>query len=355
MPNYQIKLTPIDSYFFGGEKHKLESNQLKADYFVESNLYPQQTTLLGMLRYYLLFRAGKLLNKNSNSYARNEAAELIGEKSFAYNSANQFGKIQSISPLYFLHQSKPYHFAPFDYNFNYKEDSLTDKDGKLYNAKAHYYHISKQQIINGKALKEISAIIKDVEHTGNKKAKSGKSQLEGYYKMTKKKLDEGWSFAFDAAIDLDNLDREANYVHLGGEKSIFKIEFKKIDSFKKANLPKNYERTGSSFIYFTSDAFIKNEDLKAVDFAVNQFVSFRCMQSTIETANYNNLPKERTDKGTLLDKKEVIKKGLFRSCRNQLIKRGSVFYLDANEKDKLAKTLKNSPEHKFGFNHYLKN
>jgi len=355
MPNYQIKLTPVDTYFFGGEKHKLESNQLKADYFVESNLYPQQTTLLGMLRYYLLFRDENLLNKNSNSDARKKATELIGNKSFAYNGANQFGKIQSISPLYFLHQSKPYFFAPFDYNFNYKEGSLTNKDGKAFNAKEHYSRISKQQIINGKEPKEISAIIKDVDHTGNKKAKSGKSQLEGYYKMTKKKLDEGWSFAFDAAIDLDTLDREANYVHLGGEKSIFKTEFKKIAHFNKAILPKKYVRTGSSFIYFTSDAFIKNEDLKAVDFAVNQFVSFRCMQSSTETANYNNLPKQRSDKGILLDKKEVIKKGLFRSCRNQLIKRGSVFYLDANEKDKLAETLKNTPVHKFGFNHYLKN
>ncbi len=371
MPNYQIKLTPVDTFFFGGEKHKLnDKNELAADYFVESNPYPQQTTMLGMLRYYLLYRSGNLIFPNldyTQRAKRKEAAlTLIGKRSFALNGTNEFGKIQSISPLYFLSQNKAYHFAPFDCNFKFNNNALTDNKGKPYNAKDHHYPISKQRIINGTDLLELSELIKDVEHTGNKKAKQkGESKSEGFYKMKKKQFKRGWSFAFHATIDMEMIKvtdefkipyEEAQFVPFGGEKSIFKIEFKRVDPFHNPTVPTNYKREAKTpFLHLTSDAFVKNKDLKAVDFAVNQFVSFRCMQSTIETANYNALPKLIDKNGNKIDKEAILKTGLFRSCRFQLLKRGSILYFkNENEREELEKKL-NTPEHQFGFNHYLKN
>ena len=43
MAQYKIKITPLQYYFFGGEKH---DEEFKINYSVESLDYPQQTTIL---------------------------------------------------------------------------------------------------------------------------------------------------------------------------------------------------------------------------------------------------------------------------------------------------------------------
>ena len=47
-----IKLTPLGEFFFGGDVTFGKAN--KRSYYVQSRRFPQQTTLLGMLRYELL-------------------------------------------------------------------------------------------------------------------------------------------------------------------------------------------------------------------------------------------------------------------------------------------------------------
>ena len=49
---YKITLTPVEGYFFGGET-TFGEGQAK-NYFAKSNLLPQETALLGMLRYQIL-------------------------------------------------------------------------------------------------------------------------------------------------------------------------------------------------------------------------------------------------------------------------------------------------------------
>ena len=89
-------MTPVDSFFFGGEKH---DNNEKANYFVEFNCYPQQTTILGFLRYLLLIENDLI----GTDEIKTKGEPIIGKESFDYTNTNQsFGRIKSISPLYFL-------------------------------------------------------------------------------------------------------------------------------------------------------------------------------------------------------------------------------------------------------------
>ncbi|MFK1829260.1 type III-B CRISPR module-associated Cmr3 family protein [Bacteroides fragilis] len=50
--HYLITLTPMDWFFFGGER-TLDDGK-SADYISHSNKFPQQSALLGMIRYQLL-------------------------------------------------------------------------------------------------------------------------------------------------------------------------------------------------------------------------------------------------------------------------------------------------------------
>ena len=152
MSTYQIKLTPVNTFFFGGEKHSRSdknTNGFEMDYFVKSDMYPQQTTLLGVLRYYLLMK-NSLLNPQRIGKIE-EANDLIGVGSFKYGfikkeekngetkiiTVQDYGKIQKILPLYFLNDNQKYVIAPFDHEFE-----LTEKYGNIemagYNAKNGY-------------------------------------------------------------------------------------------------------------------------------------------------------------------------------------------------------------------------
>ena len=61
MSNYLITLTPTGRFFFGGDmtfkvgrKDKNEFNEQFSSYIIKSAMFPQQTSLLGMLRFLIL-------------------------------------------------------------------------------------------------------------------------------------------------------------------------------------------------------------------------------------------------------------------------------------------------------------
>ena len=81
MYTYLIKLTPLDKFFFGQKKTFGDDN---ANYFVYSSHFPQQTTLLGLLRYQLLQIAGEDVFKDNKIQDTNKAAKLIGEQNLPF-------------------------------------------------------------------------------------------------------------------------------------------------------------------------------------------------------------------------------------------------------------------------------
>ena len=115
MAVFYVTLSPLEPYFFGSERKLGDGfSNTRSSYFVQSELVPQQSTLLGMLRFFLLKQAGYV----RDDYRTDE--ELIGKNSFMISSTNQssataytqdFGAIKSISPLFLADQDDKYYIV----------------------------------------------------------------------------------------------------------------------------------------------------------------------------------------------------------------------------------------------------
>ncbi len=96
---YKIKLRPLEPYFFGKELSAELGN--RQSYYQHSAIFPQQTSVLGMLRYQLLLLKGLIpLQKNGKQA---DAEILIGKQGFRTNNTTSnttsFGKIKKLSPV----------------------------------------------------------------------------------------------------------------------------------------------------------------------------------------------------------------------------------------------------------------
>lgn len=347
MAIYQIKLTPVNAYFFGGEKHSKNDknpNGFEMDYFAKSEFYPQQTMLLGALRYYLLLK-NELLNPQKQGKVK-EAGELIGSNSFIYDDQGieqDFGAIKSLSSLYFFKsdlyfksKSQKYIIAPLDEDFELKiQYGNYFLDG--YGAKEGYFPC----LINIQDKSKISLLKKNEQDkdfifsayptVGNKKGEKGKSEDDGFYKLTMYRLNEGWSFAFEAEIDLD-LEEDKVFIPFGAEKQMFSFEILKIE--QETNLEISQKERTISAIYCLSDCFVNEEIWQFLSFAINEKVSFRNLQSKTSSENYSS-----------------FSKGYKRGSRYNLLRRGSVLYFENDDLFNKVDTLfKNANAEKIGFN-----
>ncbi len=92
---YNIILKPLSPFFWGTEQVSELGN--KRSYYLQSALYPQQTAILGMLRYQALAQYGLLSAPGSNRPL--EGKNLIGESSFTNQNTDGYGAIQQLSPV----------------------------------------------------------------------------------------------------------------------------------------------------------------------------------------------------------------------------------------------------------------
>jgi CRISPR-associated protein Cmr3 len=98
---YFVTLTPYQLFFFGGEQDP------SPEYYLKGSFLPQQTALLGMIRYQVLRQNG-LLGDDNKIEAENEikAQGWIGVSSFKYDCDKQtFGKIISLSPCHIVEKT----------------------------------------------------------------------------------------------------------------------------------------------------------------------------------------------------------------------------------------------------------
>lgn len=91
---YNITLKPVTPFFWGIEQVSELGN--KRSYYLKSANYPQQSTILGMLRYQALAQYGMLSMHNDK---KEDAIKLIGANSFTYGSTNDYGAINQITPV----------------------------------------------------------------------------------------------------------------------------------------------------------------------------------------------------------------------------------------------------------------
>jgi CRISPR-associated protein Cmr3 len=365
MNKYLITLTPVDKFFFGGEttfKRSLEDkkdreleafDEAYSSYVIASNLFPQQTSLLGMLRF-LLLSSDDTLFKNNRIIAGKEpdVSNLIGKQSFHLEKNNltvgeqRFGKIQKLYPCFLQRKTndsgwKNLVCAPLDYGLNVScQDGILEiPDFK------HKDGLRDGYITDGQFFSEDDLFKKDIR-VGIDRDFNGKTKSEAYYKQisyrfTKK---EGHMLRFAFCAELDYTFKQNTYiVSLGGDNSKFKLEWAQEDK-DLLQLP-GYEPGKSDSlpgkVVLLSDTYLTVDDLKYCRYHMSDVVPFRFLTSDVsDTKEYytfsgNNRLMRNNDK-------------------YNLYKRGSVFFFDTIEKMKQFTDALEAYRRfvQIGYNHY---
>jgi len=371
MAHYLLKIKPVEHFFFGVEKVGNLGN--RKTYYLETTEFPQQTSILGLLRYILLLKEEKLSKDFSSDH---DVIKLIGSDSFPGNPKTGYGKIKTLSPVFIVDSSNTAYFArPQDWGYqfikkdvgckvcygsdNTKLDFMPFLDG--YKAKDGI----EQYLISSKG--ESIPLWYDTE-TGKgvlrKKAKAGNQKMperfleksacekekadaknEAYYKQEFLYMDNKYSYACVVEINIDDLQDFKTVLPFGGERSSFAISFEllkdaiSVDQYYFSLQPQNdYLK-----IELLSDAYVEQSILDHAIFAVCDTIGFRNLKTKTSTKSYSRISSKASDHSAKF------------SIQLQLLKRGSVLFFDSVEMLQQAEEkLKNDTFTTIGYNKYRK-
>lgn len=371
MSKYLVKLTPLGKFFFGGDM-SFKSGREKEDenyvsYIIHSSTMPQQTSLLGMLRFLLLSsneelfdKAGQHIlieDKDRQDIIKNEVKKLIGERSFSVDSnvhaSKDFGCIKSLGPcfLYNKDEKKAYYPSAKDLGLEVSFAEVIQahingvvmdipeikvKDNQAYYSGKDYlenYYIT----ADGSTMIRESELFTRDSRIGIDKDYEGKVKNAAFYKQISYRLDEKYCFAFEVEVD-DRIDlAKAPYQHalvkVGADASYFLFEAEKLEGGWTYPTGKDNEHR----VVLLSDTCLPNKPL-AVRYAITRIRPFRCLTTvnSIDPKEYN------------------VRYQSFRSGRLDLFQAGSVFFFrDKAERDKFCKSIDEMQGFKqIGYNRY---
>ena len=353
---YLITLTPTGKFFFGGDMtFKVNGEDTEfTSYIIRSNKFPQQTSLLGMLRFLVLRNDDAVFDSKTQSIKdKPEASRKIGENSFEVSGMKgNFGYIESIGPC-FLQVRKQSQWtdmqvAPKDALLNVDfgkacqaviNGILVDVPEMSYDSK-EYYETSYLCGCCGKPTNESEIFKEDVCVGINRDIKTGKTEDNALFKQVSYRFnnkDCQYRFAFYATVD-ENVplaSYDGQLVSVGGDSSQFVIGIKEVE-------PMVERHESGTCVVLESPAYLDNkdkkEDLKDVRFAITDIIPFKCMKTKTENVksyNKRNLVEEYSDGLSLYDK-------------------GSVFYFKNKAgAEAFAKKLEDRADFRqIGYNHY---
>ncbi|MGB5976169.1 MAG: type III-B CRISPR module-associated Cmr3 family protein [Cyclobacteriaceae bacterium] len=369
--NHLITLKPVEDYYFGGEKtfgqqaedekdpdspgRARMAGKRETSYFAYSNEYPQQTALLGVLRFILLAQNDALpLSVPSN---RKKANALIGQRSFDPEKNGQsFGAIKSLSPMMLQGNGRFYRFG----NAHESLPLSMKKEGQFVGAIGN---VSQGlPVLSGFDPKEdyprtvialggeeeaipFTAIFKDRFQVGIEKKTGTDDRSEAFYEQQTYTLKGDFAFAFLAKVDTHTEGDE--HVHLkdgtvtfGGEQKQFRLQVQPFDPKKEnhralADLlqPQSVPELADKLyrVHLLSDALVSKEVYDYCRFAIAGTEDFRTV-----THNFNKRMAHES------------------SHKYNLLQRGSMLYVEGSELKDVIKEL-NDPEdlRNIGFNHYI--
>ena len=338
----------MGKFFFGGDMRFGINGEKEefSSYIIESSKMPQQTSLLGMMRFLLLSNDKNLFDVEKNVIKPGKTVDvnaLIGERSFSVNpigTKNSFGKIQSLGPCCLYGNGECYYRASADHVFTSIEwNGVNAKNGvnaMIINGKPVEIPIlkvkknDKEELytgkfgltssfisVSGKKEDEEDLFIKD-SRIGIDKDYDGKSQTKAFYKQISYRLKDGFSFAFEVEV-ADNVKLEnfnGQLVKLGADASSFIFEAVEIQPSVKE------DKEGLSVVLL-SDAYISKEDMEKVNirYSINQMRPFRFLKTeNKDDASYYRINGKKTVTCTE---------------RYELYQAGSVFYFK-NDADRNA-------------------
>lgn len=354
MSKYQITLTPVDKFFFGGDMTFAIKGQNKAfeeqyvSYIIQSSLFPQQTSLLGMLRFLILRNAGEAVFKDGQIVDKTKAKELIGERSFMVNNNNDFKSIKSLTHIRIRRKVKgetsDFEFAPLFKELNFDQASIGS-----YNLHCIWIPaLSKKEYDakNGLELKLTDGVdsiklddvfVQDRRVGINRDINTGIVDDGALFKQISYRFKHeasSYCFAFEAEIE-DRIPFESysgQVVTVGGDNSQFVINISKEEQTSERLKP--YDKA----IWLLSPTFLTRTEAKTTKFAVTRLMPFRFLKSEMDKVNSYN----------------VLSKELVRSERYELYAPGSVFYFeDEDQKQQLIKAIESKTEFRqIGYNEY---
>ena len=370
---YTMTLIPVGNFFFGQEDIHVSSRRDTADdtffYLSESAKMPQQTALLGMLRFALLSTAGSDVFSGNKIVSSQKAASLIGPKSFTKNVPGDFGRISSIGPcglrIRYAQESRwfPLQFSPMDWGLNASfeqqngtrvlvNDEPTSKLVRFAGYKAKKGLSNKLLVRRNGRVQEYDHddIFKAVSQVGiDRDIQSGRVQENAYYKQKFYRFAVGKDretfevgFAFDIKLDASaNVEPlQGLSVQLGAEDSRFIIDIHETaESFVPVYAEDGVEKDLCK-VTLLSDSYLTPAEISLSVFNISDIRPFRSLSTSIETTNYYN----RKRGGD----------GIGKSERSYLYKQGSVFFFeDPGRRDEFIDKLKSHREfYKIGFNYY---
>lgn len=345
---YLITLTPMGKFFFGGDM-TFTVNGKETDYtsyIIRSTKFPQQTSLLGMLRFLILRNDTSAFNALSQSITdRDKARELIGAKSFeASGGKGSFGVIDSISPCFVQEKNgngwDDLALIPKGtlYKVDFSAPSKAVINGMVvdvpqtdYNPK-DYCETSYRNTRNDAVIEESKIFAEDICNGINRDIQTGKTDDNALFKQVSYRLNEDYRFAFYADVDLDSFsDYNGQIVSVGADNSQFVIGISECKCV-------NDEKSEGNVVTLLSPAYITKEDLASVRFAITETTSFKCMKT--ETDSIKSYNKRNQLYGY--------------SNKLSLYATGSVFFFKTeSEASAFADKLKNHSDfYQIGYNHY---
>ena len=357
MTTYLVTFTPLEPYAFGLERNFsfIDGTAQKEyhPYFVKTSPIPEQTALLGTLRY-LLLEENKLLKRDFD-YAGLAQEQCIGRKSFQFDSSTSqsFGLIKNISPLFLLKSDNEViipnpmnniggkgRFSPMKLETGKFCSSMGDisfpcekKEGGdelQYNPKdghaSGYYNITAGKV---------ESPFQTTVLVGNRKNKSvGASDEDAFFKREVHCLLEGMQFAIYVTVndseDYGFLDPDKTYLaKMGQKKSLFKVCIKEEENKLEEQVREHLEAQtphGMTWYYALSDCRFSSP-ISYPGFAITEKKSLRNLQ-------------------TIYKKQSNVTENITKSQQFNLFQRGSVFY------EKISGHL-NTNDQVAGFNHII--
>ena len=370
---YKITLEPLDWFFFGGQN--TFDNGAKQSYIAHSNMFPQQSSLLGMLRYQLL-KQKDLLTKPGKTPDTDETSTLIGPDSFMMDKDSQdFGKIKGLTPVFIeketvemrnkgKNQERTTAYRSFfpasltdgykltfesnvKVNLNGQEKQVLINDNESFDAK-HYDNYLRFCDKTGQSLMSYEifktrmqiGITKNTDYISEEDADEGrffKHEIVKFNNDKEKRIT--YRFAFYAEIE-DEL--HADFVYLGAERSCFKMKVEPQTNEKDLHqlLLEIYPNTNKNGrIVLISPTFV--EDLKKL--------GEMCLFHWSFLTPFRNLVQAKTGQGKL--KSGIVSYNRKDTDYNMLCA-GTVLLFDESNRQEIEKMLNDGHLQAIGYNYY---
>jgi CRISPR-associated protein Cmr3 len=355
---YVATITPLEPYTFGTEQgSKYNSKDVletgKESYIMETSFMPEQTTILGTLRYIVLANKGLLRSDYNYADDKSEINAAIGSESFSFfHPDRQFGVIKSISPVYIVAKStcsedkKTYIPNPFCNKRGLKlsdkeseERKKTNKNGfvpikmsddevltthgkrmsfpdgkKEYDAKeghgTGFIELSTRDIKMEDELFAKNVIVGNRADSRNQDNKDGffKREIVSFNHESENEDNVKYSFAVEIEAEENSFPNKI-VAYMGKKRSAFLFEF---DEAKEAAIDTKVENAlqtdDSRWYYALSDLYLENYE--AEQFAIVEKKKIRNLETNLSESSYVKRRKKSERRITLIKAGSVFRQDI---------------------------------------------